>query len=142
ADVFVEEFRGLEEIVFVILFDDAEFLRVVERTEMNGGGIDSGGDVHKFEAERATGQRKITNVADEGDIGIVNGDVQVSLIAEAGGLIGGDARGIFFLGGINFAAAGRRIQQGRGSKQGNHGGQPNPSKLFGISGDFHYFLLD
>ena len=52
ADVFVQELGGLEEIVFVVLFDDAELVGFGERAEMNGGGIHGGGDVHEFEAER------------------------------------------------------------------------------------------
>ena len=48
AHVFVEKFRGLEEIVFVILFDDAKLVRIGERAKMYRGGIDGGSDVHEL----------------------------------------------------------------------------------------------
>ena len=85
ADVFVEEFCGIEEIVFVILFEDVEFGGVGERAEVDGGGIDGGGDVFEFEAEVAGGESEISNVADEGDVGVVDGDVEVGLVGEGGG---------------------------------------------------------
>src|SRR5580704_14557318 len=39
ADVFVEEFCGVKQIVFVILFEDVELGGIGERAEMDGGGI-------------------------------------------------------------------------------------------------------
>src|SRR5207237_1428226 len=83
---FVQEFRGLEEIVFVILLDDAKLFGIGERTEMHGGGIHGGGDVHEFQTKRAGGKREVADVADERDVGIVDRDVEVGLIVQSGGL--------------------------------------------------------
>src|SRR5207249_3590906 len=94
--VFVQEFRGLEEIVFVILLDDAKLFGIGERTEMHGGGIHGGGDVHEFQTKRAGGKREVADVADERDVGIVDRDVEVGLIVQSGGLINRMA-GLFFL---------------------------------------------
>jgi len=47
---------------------------------------------------RCRGKREIADVANERDVGVVDGDVQVSLIVQAGGLIGGTwASGFFVL---------------------------------------------
>jgi hypothetical protein len=61
---YVEEFRGLQEIVFVILFDNAEFLRLRQRAEVDGCGINGRGDVFEFEAEGACGHGELADVAD------------------------------------------------------------------------------
>ncbi len=87
ADILVEEFRGLEEIVFVILLDDAKLFRIVQRAEMNGSRIYRGGDVHEFQAKRAVGKRELANIAHQGDVGVIDGDVQFGLIVQAGGLV-------------------------------------------------------
>ena len=83
----MKKFGRFEEIVFVILFEDAEFFWLIQGTEMDGRGIDGGGDIHEFEAESAVGKREIADVANESNIGIVDGDVQLGLIVEASGVI-------------------------------------------------------
>ena len=113
ADVFVEEFCGIEEIVFVILFEDVEFGGVGERAEVDGGGIDGGGDVFEFEAEVAGGESEISDVADEGDVGVVDGDVEVGLVGEGGG-------GAFCLGGVVLWAG---VRGGVGGEYGGGDGQ-------------------
>ena len=99
ADVFVEEFCGVEQIVFVILFEDAELRGIGERAEMDGGGIDGGGDVFEFEAEVAGGESEISHVTDEGDVGVVDGDVQVGLVGKSGG--GGCGGGVVLAAGVS-----------------------------------------
>src|SRR5260370_22818221 len=99
----MEELRGLKEVVFVVLFDDAELFGVVPRSEMDSGGIDGCGDIHEFESEGACGKREIADITNESNIGVVDGHVQISLIVEAGGLVaGGGTRGVLFLRCINF----------------------------------------
>ena len=111
ADVLVEELGRFEEVVFVILFDDAELVGVGQRAEMDGGGIDGGGDVHEFETESAIGEIEIADVANQSDVGIVDGDVEIGLVVEAGGLIvGGGAGRFFFLRGEDGLAAARGIE--------------------------------
>src|SRR5580693_2613772 len=69
---------------------------------MDCRGIDRRGDVHEFQAEGAGGKGELADVANQGDIGVVDGDGEVGLIVEAGGLIGArGARGVFFLGGVD-----------------------------------------
>src|SRR5579859_40093 len=96
ADIFVQEFGGFEQVVFVVLLDDAEFVRLAEGAEMDGCGIDGGGDVHELQPERAGGKQKLANVADQSDIGVVNGNGEIGLIVEAGGLAGGGLPGVLF----------------------------------------------
>ena len=71
---------------------------VGERAEVDGGGIDGGGDVFELEAEIAGGKSEISYVADEGDVGVVDGDVEIGLVGEGGG------GGVFCVGGIVLAA--------------------------------------
>ena len=94
----MQQFGGLEKVVFVVLFDDPQFFRVVQRTEMNGRGIDGGGDVHEFQTKRSAGKQELPNIAYQGDIGVVHGDVQVGLIVQARGLLArAGAAGLFLL---------------------------------------------
>ncbi len=88
---------------------------------MDGRRIDGGGDIHEFEAESAIGKREIADVANESNIGVVNGDVQVGLIGEAGRVIGSRrTHRVFLLRRIDFAAAG--VTSGRtGAKHGHRG---------------------
>ena len=75
ADVLMQEFRGLEEVVFIVLFDDAEFFWIVQGTEMNRRGIDGCGDVHELQAKCSAGEGELPNVAHQRDVRVVNGDV-------------------------------------------------------------------
>ena len=67
-----------------------------ERTEMNRGGIDGGGDVFEMQREQAGGEVDLADVANEGDVGVVDGDGEIDLVffCGDGGLL---ARGVFFL---------------------------------------------
>src|SRR5205807_3348748 len=142
ADVFVEELRRLEQIVFIVLFDDAELIRLIQRTEMNRRGIHRGGDIHEFQAERTAGKREVADVANQGNVRVIDRHVEVGLIVEAGGLISGGTCSFLFLRSVNLVAARRRVQNGDGSEKGHRRSQPNPAKLCDIPGDFHHFLLD
>src|SRR5713226_4149653 len=118
ADVLVEELGGLEEVVFVVLLDDAEFLWVGEGAEMHGGRIYGGGDIHQFEAKGATGKRELADVAHEGNIGVVDGDVEIGLVVQAGRLIRTSGTwSVLFLSGVDAVAATGRIEQRTGSHE-------------------------
>src|SRR5260370_39658275 len=120
----MEELRGLKEVVFVVLFDDAELFGVVQRSEMDSGGIDGCGDIHEFESEGACGKREIADITNESNIGVVDGHVQISLIVEAGGLVaGGGTRGVLFLRCINFVPMERVIENCSGGGEEVGGGK-------------------
>ena len=51
AHVLVQQLRRFQQVVFVVLLDDAEFVGVGERAEMHGSRIHRGGDVFEFQAE-------------------------------------------------------------------------------------------
>ncbi len=120
----MEELGGFEEIVFVILFDDTELIGFGERAEMDRCRIYRGGNIHKLKAECAAGQREIAHVADESDVGIVDGDVEIGLIAEARGLIGGrGVRGFFLLGSYYPLPAGGGIKRHDSSQQSGRAGE-------------------
>ena len=74
ADIFLEELLGIEEIEFVVLFDDIELRGIDERAEMNCGRIDGSGDVFEMKWEQAGGEVDLADVANESDIGVVDGD--------------------------------------------------------------------
>src|SRR5271169_1598126 len=111
----MEKLGWLEEVVFVVLLDDAELIGIGERTEMDRCRVHGSGDVHELEAERAARHSDIANVAHESDVGIVDGDVEIDLIVEASGLIRtGGAWGFFILRGKDLLSAARGIKE-RGS---------------------------
>src|SRR5262249_52000492 len=89
ADVFLKELLRVEQIVFVVLFDDADFGGIDERTEVHGGRIDGRGDVFKVERKCAGRQAELAHIADEGNVGVVNGDSQIDLVFFGGGGDGG-----------------------------------------------------
>ena len=82
SDVFAEQLFGLEEIVFVVLFEHAHARGLAERAEMHGRRIDRRGDVHEAQVEGAPRQLESAHVADEGNIGVVDGDIEIDLIVE------------------------------------------------------------
>src|ERR1700757_3932848 len=63
---------------------------------MNRGGIDGCGDVFEMKREQAEGEVNLADVANEGDVGVVDGDGEIDLVffCGNGGLL---ARGVFFL---------------------------------------------
>src|SRR5258708_10053521 len=92
---------------------------------MDSGGVDGGGDIHEFEAKRACGKREIADITNESNIGVVDGDVQIGLIAEAGGLVaGGRASGVPFLCSVNFVAMDGRIENRRSGGENYYSGNP------------------
>ena len=93
ADVLPEQLLGLEQIVFVVLFDDAERGRLGERAEVHGGGIDRGRDVHELQVELARGNFEVAHVAHERDIRVVDGQRQLRLIVERRLLLAGRRSG-------------------------------------------------
>src|SRR5216684_2385106 len=127
----MEELRGLKEVVFVVLFDDAELFGVVQRSEMDSGGIDGCGDIHEFESEGACGKREIADITNESNIGVVDSNVQIGLIVEAGGLVaGGGTRRVLFLCCIHLVAVERGIENCRGGGENCDGGN-RPSHASG-----------
>ena len=136
ADVFVEKFCGLEQIVFVVLLDDAELVRVGERAEMHGSRIDGGGDVHELQAKRAGGKHEIADVANQRNVGVVNRDVQLGLIIQPGGLIGDRAGRFSFLELRNGFVPGRGISDHCAGSE--NGGGAKPPRGWRNCGDFHF----
>src|ERR1700720_688177 len=63
---------------------------------MNRGGIDGRGDVFEMKREQARGEVDLADVANESDVGVVDGDGEIDLVffCGNGGLL---ARGVFFL---------------------------------------------
>ena len=82
AHVLVQQFRRLQQIVFIILFDHAQFVRLRQRPEMHRGRIHGSRNVRKFQAEHPARQRQLPHIPHQRDIRVINGDVQIGLIAE------------------------------------------------------------
>ena len=95
ADVLAQQLLGLEQVVLVVLLEDADARRLAERSKMHRRRVHGGGDVHEMQIGRAARERQVANVANEGDVGVVNGDSQLRLIIErrCHGLRGGSGCG-------------------------------------------------
>src|SRR5216684_5765638 len=119
----MEKLGRLKKVVFIILLDDTELFGIVQGAEMDSGGIDGRGDVHEFESEGACGKREIADITNESNIGVVDSNVQIGLIVEAGGLVaGGGTRRVLFLCCIHFVAVERGIENCRGGGENCDGG--------------------
>ena len=101
ADVLAQQLFGLQEIVFVVLFQHAHARRLGERAEMHGRRVDGRSDVHEAQVERALRHVERAHIADQRDIRVVHGHVEIDLIVERGRALGRVAR-------LNQPAARRR----------------------------------
>jgi hypothetical protein len=123
------------------LFEDAEFVRLIEGTEMDGRWVYRGGDVHQLQTKGATGKRKIANVTDERDVGVVYGDGEVGLVGKTGGVIHlcFACRFLFLL--IAGVIRAGSCVDGCGSRQ-DCGGSSRTPKKFAISRlrSVHHFI--
>ena len=81
ADVFLQELHRVEEVVLIVLLEDAEPRGIGQRAQVHRGRVDGRGDVAHLEIEGAVRQRQLTNVADERDVGVVDRDAEIGLIA-------------------------------------------------------------
>src|SRR3984957_277649 len=68
ADIFLQEFLGIEQIIFVVLLDHAQFGVVGQRTKVDRGRVDRRGHVFKAQREDSRGEAYLTDVADQCDI--------------------------------------------------------------------------
>ena len=84
ADVLAQQLLGLEQVVLVVLLEDADARRLGQRSEVHGRRIHGGGDVHEMQIGRAARDLEIADVANERDVGVVDGDGQLRLIVERG----------------------------------------------------------
>ena len=82
ANVLAQQLVGFEQIVFVVLLEHAHTRRLGERTKMHRGRIDRRGNVH--EAQRAGSPRElqVANIADQGDIRVVDRHRELRLIIQ------------------------------------------------------------
>src|SRR6266446_1795526 len=85
---------------------------------MHGGRIYGGGNVYQLKAKSSGGKRELANVAHEGDIGIVDGNIEVGLVVQTCRLIRTSGTwSVLFLGGIHSASARGGIEQRTGSDE-------------------------
>ena len=89
TDIFIENFIGVEQVVFVVLFEYAQFFGISNGAEVNRRGHHGRGDVHETELEIAGGKRDVARVTDERDVRVINGDGKVGLIGHRGFMRGG-----------------------------------------------------
>ena len=82
ADVLAEQLLGLEQVVLVVLLEDAQPRRLAERAEVDGGGIDGRRDVHEPQLGDAAREPQVASVANERDVGVVDRDGQIDLIVD------------------------------------------------------------
>jgi hypothetical protein len=93
ADVLAQQLLRFEQVVLVILLEDADARWLGQRAEVNGRRIHGGRDVHEAQIEAAARQLQLAHVAHQRDVGVVNRDGQVDLIVERGrALIGALSR--------------------------------------------------
>ena len=82
ADVLPEQLFGIEQVVLVVLLEDAEPRGLGQRSEVHGRRVDGGSDVHEPQVERPTRNPKVPHVADERDVRVVDGQRQADLIVD------------------------------------------------------------
>ncbi len=85
ADVLAQQLVRLEQVVLVVLLEHAHARRLGQRAEMHGRRIDRRGDVHEVQVGRPAPDLQIADVANERDVGVVDGDGQFDLIVERRG---------------------------------------------------------
>ncbi len=84
ADILFQELVGVEQVVFVVLFEHREAQRFRERANVNCRRVHRGGDVHEAEIDGSARQIDLPDVAHQGDIGVVDGDGQIDLVVQRG----------------------------------------------------------
>ena len=89
SDVLPQQLVGLEQIVFVILLEHADARRLRQRSEVDGGGVDGGRDVHEPQIEASARKLQVADVADERDVGVVDGEREIDLVVERRGVLAG-----------------------------------------------------
>ncbi len=82
ADILPQELLGLEKVVLVVLFDDADARRFGQRSKVHGRRIHRGRDVHEMQIRRPACDLQIANVSNERDVRVVDGDGQLRLVIE------------------------------------------------------------
>ncbi len=81
-DVLAEQLLRLEQVVFVVLFEDVEPRRLGQRAEVHGRRVDGGGNIHEPQIRHAARQPQRADVAHQGEIRVVDGECQLGLIVE------------------------------------------------------------
>jgi hypothetical protein len=85
-DVFAQQLVGLQQVVLVVLLEHAYRSRLRQRAEVDSRRVHGGGDVHELQIEGAGRKRQVPHVAHQRDVGVVNGDREVCLVRQRGGL--------------------------------------------------------
>ena len=106
---------------------------------MNRGRIHRGGNVHEFQAKSAWGQLQLADIANQGDVGVVNSHRQVGLVALRGGLLGNARlRGAFLLSScLSARLIGRHQRRGYGQSDDRDGRRPAWCGMFRVLQHFH-----
>ena len=84
ADVLAQQLFRFEQVVLVVLLDDADSRRLGERPEVDGGGIDRRSDVDEVQVRFAAGDLDVAHVTDEREARVVDRQRQLRLIVERG----------------------------------------------------------
>ena len=84
ADVFFKKPLGVEQIVLVILLENAQARRAGERPDLHAGGDDLGGHVHEPQFKGARGERRLPLVLHQPEVDVVNGQSDRRLVLDAG----------------------------------------------------------
>ena len=111
ADVLPEQPLRVQQVVLIVLFQDAELARLAQRPDMHGRRVHRRRDVEQAEIERAARQRHLPHVADQRDVRVVDGDGQIDLVLQRRG-----NRGVLILRGTDGAVVvtGRREHEQAG----------------------------
>jgi len=80
ADVLVHELLAGEQVVLVVLLEDPDGRRVGQRLEVDGGRVDSGGDLHELHLRRPRGEARLAHVLHEAEVAVVDRHHHVALV--------------------------------------------------------------
>ena len=84
----MQKLRRFEQVVFVVLLDNADLVGLVQRAKMDGCGIHGRSNVHELQAQRPGGQRELAHIAHQRDIRVIDRHRQIGLIVQG-------SRGVF-----------------------------------------------
>ncbi len=87
ADVLAQQLVRLQQVVLVVLLQHAHARRLGERSEVHRRRVHRRRDVHEAQAGGAARQLDLPHVAHQRDVGVVDGDRQLGLVVQRGGLI-------------------------------------------------------
>ena len=85
AHILIQELAGIQQVIFVILFQHLKLPGIFEGLDADTGGNDLGGHIPEFQFLRPPGQRELPQVLNQPQVAVVDRQLQGRLIRQGGG---------------------------------------------------------